>query len=49
MQLYINFKNSIFVVDPGYDSSVVRNLLMPNFKQLIIDYNDKNTKDKKKN
>jgi transposase len=47
-QLDKNFNNSIFVADPGYDSSIVRNLLMPHFKQLIIDYNNRNTKDKKK-
>jgi hypothetical protein len=46
--LNMNFNNSIFVADSGYDSSILRNQLNPCFKQLIIDYNNRNTKDKKK-
>ena len=44
----INFNNYIFIANSGYDSSILRNLLNPHFKQLIIDYNNKNTKDKRK-
>jgi hypothetical protein len=48
IQLDMNFNNSIFIADSGYDSSILRNLLNPYFKQLIFDYNNRNTKDKRK-
>jgi transposase len=47
-KLNINFKNSIFMADAGYDSTILRNSLNNIFFKVIIPFNKRNTKDAKK-
>jgi len=47
-KLNINFKNSVFMADAGYDSSILRKSLNNIFLKVIIPFNKRNTKDTKK-